>query len=225
MTSETTWLFRSGVAVRERGGVEVWRRQYALAPVADVSQGSICVGERADALENSGASEAAPSHQFTAGLRTMPKQQVATVTQHAADIRSAPEGNPSSPAILSQGDLFAEPNPRAPVSWVNGAESARKNTPVFQSGEPLPAAPFAAGSATSYAAAAAIDAVAASDAERVLRCIRSGCEGGRTCQEVERLLDMAHESASARVAGLLKEGRIIRTERTRPTASGLVAVA
>lgn len=150
---ETTWLFRNGVAVRERGGVEVWRRQ--IGPAAE------------------------------------------------------------------QGDLFAEPP--APDHFRDATKMVPPPEPVV--GEPLPAAPFAAGSATSYAAAVAIDAVAASDAERVLRCVRSGGDGGRTCQEVERLLDMAHESASARVAGLLKEGRIIRTERTRPTASGLVAVA
>jgi hypothetical protein len=255
MTSEVTTIFRNGVAVRERGGVEVWRRQYAPIAVdaADEPRESELAGaERAgtprDISRSGGVSEAAASAQFTGGSaegRAVGKhgQQVSPVHSgaQAGEVGSGAAkaeprnlGNPptpkghgagveSCPPANLQGDLFAELNPPAQVSLVNGAENARKNTPVFQSGEPMPAAPFVRGSQTSYAAAVAIEPVLGADAERVLRCIRNAGEGGRTCQEVERLLDMAHESASARVAGLLKDGRIIRTERTRQTASGRAA--
>lgn len=135
-----------------------------------------------------------------------------TAGAERADVTQCGASEAAAPAQFT-GDLFRD---------------AAKMVPVQS--EPRPLAPFAAGSPTSHAAALAIEPHMGADAERVLRCIRSGGEHGRTCQEVERLLDMPHETASARVNGLVKAGRVVRTERTRPTESGrgasvLVAVS
>ena len=81
--------------------------------------------------------------------------------------------------------------------------------------------PFASGSETSRQAAASMKDQSARDRMRVLECILSRGDSGATCDEVEVLLGMVHQSASARVSELFhKYGRITKSGRVRKTRSG-----
>lgn len=55
---------------------------------------------------------------------------------------------------------------------------------------------------------------------RVAGWIRDRGDIGATCEEVERGLDMAHQTASARITELKKTGELLVTDRRRPTGSG-----
>jgi hypothetical protein len=59
---------------------------------------------------------------------------------------------------------------------------------------------------------------------RVLEAIALGGMLGRTCDEVEMLLGMPHQTASARVHELAKRGDIVDSGRTRKTRSGRAAI-
>jgi DNA adenine methylase len=48
--------------------------------------------------------------------------------------------------------------------------------------------------------------------------------GGLTCDDIERILDMRHQTASARIHELMKDGAIIDTGLQRPTRSGANAI-
>ena len=62
---------------------------------------------------------------------------------------------------------------------------------------------------------------AATDRERVFRCIEYRRDA--TCDEAEKFLNMPHQTCSARFRELEKAGRIVKTERTRPTRTGCQA--
>lgn len=98
-----------------------------------------------------------------------------------------------------------------------------ERTPNAVAGAIRAALPAAKDSATSQAAADSMTSHAQKQAAEVLACIRAAGTVGRCCCEVEEELNMKHESASARITGLLREGAIVRTERTRPTRSGRAA--
>jgi hypothetical protein len=59
---------------------------------------------------------------------------------------------------------------------------------------------------------------------RVLEVVAQGGMLGRTCDEVEMLLDMPHQTASARVHELAKRGDIFDSGRKRKTRSGRAAI-
>lgn len=54
----------------------------------------------------------------------------------------------------------------------------------------------------------------------VLDAIRDAGHHGRTCDEVEQLAELSHQTTSARVRGLLDAGLIECSGLTRPTRSG-----
>jgi predicted transcriptional regulator len=82
--------------------------------------------------------------------------------------------------------------------------------------------PAVAASPTSVAAAESLAGSADALRARVLRHIRE--MGGATCDEVEKVLDMRHQTASARIWELRKAGFIHDGGRTRKTRSGRSAV-
>jgi Fic family protein len=47
---------------------------------------------------------------------------------------------------------------------------------------------------------------------------------GKTCEELERITKMKHQTCSARLRDLFLEGAIVRTGIRRPTESGRMAV-
>lgn len=55
---------------------------------------------------------------------------------------------------------------------------------------------------------------------RVLHAVRSMGRHGATCEEVEGILRMPHQTASARIRDLAKDGAIYDTGARRPTRSG-----
>ena len=73
---------------------------------------------------------------------------------------------------------------------------------------------------TSYEAAKTMMPVVESMEERVFRFIEGCAERGATCDEVERRLKLKHQTVSARINGLKKNGRIIRCGKFRKTSSG-----
>ena len=84
--------------------------------------------------------------------------------------------------------------------------------------------PHAAGSATSKAAADSIKATAPLMRETVLAAIRSAGADGMTCDELEALLRMPHQTCSARVHELAKAEAIYDSGNRRKTRSGRAAV-
>lgn len=60
--------------------------------------------------------------------------------------------------------------------------------------------------------------------EAVLTAIRRSCQRGATCDEVEVTLQLAHQTASARVRELSVAKEIVDSGRRRPTRSGRKAV-
>jgi len=83
-----------------------------------------------------------------------------------------------------------------------------------------PSLPYATGSDTSQAAAASIVGVANELRAKVFRCILGAGTSGRTCDEVEEVLDMRHQTASARVNELMKLTVIVDSGQRRKTRSG-----
>jgi predicted transcriptional regulator len=73
---------------------------------------------------------------------------------------------------------------------------------------------------TSVEAAEEIDASAPQLRARVRFHIYQAQLNGHTCDEIEELLSMRHQTASARIRELELMGSIIKTERKRPTRSG-----
>ena len=82
--------------------------------------------------------------------------------------------------------------------------------------------PFADGSDTSEAASRRAQPRAGGDARRILALIRS--HRGLTCDEVESLTGLPHQTASARIRGLRSGGLIVDSGERRPTRRGRAAV-
>ena len=87
------------------------------------------------------------------------------------------------------------------------------------------AAPRAAGSETSAAAARSIEPVRMTDLLRVLLWIADCGERGATDDEIEYATSMKHQSASARRWELRGAGLVRDSEVRRPTRSGRSAIA
>jgi len=81
-------------------------------------------------------------------------------------------------------------------------------------------APFVVGSDTSQTAAESIERRAPIMKRAVLDCIARGQGDGRTCDEVEAWLEMAHQTVSARIRDLVKSGTIVDSGQRRKTRSG-----
>ena len=81
-------------------------------------------------------------------------------------------------------------------------------------------APYVAGSDTSRDAAASV-APHLTRLEAVVyeHIVRQGADGS-TCDEAEVATDLAHQTCSARVRGLVQKGLIIDSGDRRPTRSG-----
>jgi hypothetical protein len=62
------------------------------------------------------------------------------------------------------------------------------------------------------------------DMLRVELCIAASKAEGMTCFEVEQTLDMKHQTCSARISDLKREGRLIDTGRRRATTSATAMV-
>jgi predicted transcriptional regulator len=58
---------------------------------------------------------------------------------------------------------------------------------------------------------------------RVLAYVKRWGSHGETCDEVERGLDLSHQTASARLRGLILKGLIKDSGARRPTRSGRAA--
>jgi predicted HTH transcriptional regulator len=80
--------------------------------------------------------------------------------------------------------------------------------------------PYVRGSDTSRDAAESMRPHVRSIADDVLAFIR---EGSATCDEVEEHLALRHQTASARVRDLVKDGKIRDSGARRPTRSGRMA--
>lgn len=80
--------------------------------------------------------------------------------------------------------------------------------------------PFVRGSATSEDAAAAKRGSASSDQERVYAFISGRWIAGATDDEIEEILGMRHQNASARRNALVRAGRVKDSGLRRPTRSG-----
>jgi predicted transcriptional regulator len=86
-----------------------------------------------------------------------------------------------------------------------------------------PTWPYVSDSETSKAAAESMVLRASSDAALILRSVDEAPRG-LTCDEVEVYLDLRHQTASARIRGLVQVGLLAKTTSTRPTRSGRQAV-
>jgi len=84
-------------------------------------------------------------------------------------------------------------------------------------------APYVVGSETSKRAAESVEAGLNQMQEQVLAAIRSDASG-RTCDEVERVLALRHQTASARIRELACKSKIVDSGRRRVTRSGRAAV-
>lgn len=85
-------------------------------------------------------------------------------------------------------------------------------------------APYVRGSETSFAAALSVSDKVRGDALRVLEALRKAGEHGATVDEIERDLGMLHQTAGARMRGLVLAGFVRDSGRQRPTRSGRAAV-
>ncbi len=83
--------------------------------------------------------------------------------------------------------------------------------------------PFQAHSTTSRQAAKKARRRSKLDRVRVLEYVRSRGPLGATSDEVQRRLHLAHQTGSARVAELLKQGFIVESGRRRLTVRGCLA--
>lgn len=84
-------------------------------------------------------------------------------------------------------------------------------------------APFVQGSRTSEAAAESIQPDLQRLEKLVVDAVRARGPSGATSDEIEVLLNLPHQTVSARFAGLKKRGVLIETEATRKTRSGRAA--
>ncbi len=85
--------------------------------------------------------------------------------------------------------------------------------------------PFAKGSVTSKEAAESMVPHAPSIRERVYMAVETQhYTSGITCDEVEVMSGISHQTVSARIRELAKAGRIKDSGRVRPTRSGRNAV-
>ena len=82
---------------------------------------------------------------------------------------------------------------------------------------------FAAGSATSRAAAESMERGAGQLREYVLDEIRRTGSTGSTCDELEERLALTHQTCSARVRELVLRGDVLDSGKTRKTRSGRAA--
>jgi hypothetical protein len=85
-------------------------------------------------------------------------------------------------------------------------------------------APYAATSETSRDAARSIEPSAPSLCGRIYATLKGPCVAGLTCAEVERLFDLRHQTASARIWDLRTRGFIRDSGLRRRTLSGRWAV-
>ncbi len=90
--------------------------------------------------------------------------------------------------------------------------------------QPLHPPPFAAGSPTSIAAAAAIESRAETLRVKLLLALREAGECGLTDQEMQRALNMDPSTQRPRRGELVKDGKVIDSGLRRRTASGRQAV-
>lgn len=84
-------------------------------------------------------------------------------------------------------------------------------------------APYAAGRATSEAAAVAIAPSAVSLCGVILTAIKAKADG-LTCSEVETRFALRHQSASARLWDLHTRGHIVDSGQRRPSLSGRASI-
>ena len=77
--------------------------------------------------------------------------------------------------------------------------------------------PYVRGSGTSYAAAASVRSKSAAMRHQIIALLEE--RGGLTCDEVEVILELRHQTASARFAELRRDGLISKVGE-RPTRSG-----
>lgn len=83
-----------------------------------------------------------------------------------------------------------------------------------------PSVPYARKSATSRAAADSIRPLLSAMEQRVYEAFVRAGPRGLTTDEAEVLLDMRHQTVSARVNGLTNKGMLLLTDERRPTRSG-----
>lgn len=79
--------------------------------------------------------------------------------------------------------------------------------------------PYTKGSATSKAAAQSMVKPAKNQREQIWRYVMKQGDRGATCQEVERALDICHQSCSTRMMELRQMGRLNHKGETRRTES------
>jgi hypothetical protein len=121
------------------------------------------------------------------------------------------------------------------MDWMDyGGYSGRKKRPTRRVGredatpqlglfaEPQPTAPFVPFSDTSREAARRIEPVTGTLRLLVFRSILDSPHG-RTDDEIEVLLDMRHQTASARRRELVQQGKVKDSGLTRKTRSGTPA--
>lgn len=89
--------------------------------------------------------------------------------------------------------------------------------PTVTAGEPLPRAPFAAGSDTSFDAAVMQERKLDGDEARIMALMAKAGEHGSTCDEAGAALGLIPQTCSARFNGLERAGLIRKTERKRMT--------
>jgi len=80
-------------------------------------------------------------------------------------------------------------------------------------------APYARGSDTSKEAAESIEPASGTLRARVLGLIRANGTYGMTCDEVEAVSQLTHQTASARINELMRLGAIVDSGRRRKTRS------
>lgn len=83
--------------------------------------------------------------------------------------------------------------------------------------------PYVPHSATSKAAAGSLKGKAQVIREYVLHTIERNPDG-LTCDEVEVITGLTHQTASARIVELREAGKLVATSMKRPTRSGRNAV-
>lgn len=112
-------------------------------------------------------------------------------------------------------DLFAS-QPQRPRT------SMDPEAGVLPPGHPYGEVPRVDGSDTSEAAAESMDESAVTLRQTVYLCILTS-KDGMTDEELERVLDLRHQTASARRRELVLMGRVKDTGRRRTTTSGRTA--
>lgn len=83
--------------------------------------------------------------------------------------------------------------------------------------------PFASESDTSFAAAESVVPVVHRLRSYVLQLVDAAGINGVTCDEVEVIGNLSHQTASARVNELVNNGSIVDSGARRPTRSGRMA--